>query len=116
MKSGIIALSLLLGVMSITAPAYGNSEEQLQQDVKDPVLAKEFEADLKKMLSAISADKNYKRMPLDTKEDEAWLTSQMFRLWDHNITKEEFVGIGLIKYPANKYELNFIADRLSRKR
>lgn len=52
----------------------------------------------------------YNRMALDTTEKKEWFKTLMYRLWDRQITKNQFISEGLIKYPTHHYEFAFIAD------
>jgi len=57
---------------------------------------------------------NYNRMSLDTPEKKAWFKNLMYRLWDRQITRTQFVTEGLEKYPKHQYEFTFIANGFQR--
>ncbi|MDA3861928.1 MAG: hypothetical protein PF445_11960 [Melioribacteraceae bacterium] len=60
------------------------------------------------------ADSSYVRIPLDSKADQRWFMETMYKVWDKEITIEEFIKIGLEKFPNNKESFEFVADRLPR--
>jgi len=55
-------------------------------------------------------DPRYKKLALDTPEKKTWFKNLMYRLWDRQITREQFVHEGLQKYPDRAYEFNYIAN------
>lgn len=116
MKMGNVLLPLLLGLSFITVPAYGATDAELQQDANDRKVQKAFQSDMQILLNAIKKNKNYDRIPLDTKESEEWFTLLAFRYWDHNVSSSEFVEIGLEKYPSHRNEFEFVAEQLPRRR
>jgi len=52
----------------------------------------------------------YNRMALETAEKKEWFKTLMYRLWDRQITRDQFISEGLSKYPTHQYEFAFIAD------
>jgi hypothetical protein len=58
--------------------------------------------------SGIKDDPNYNRIALDTDEKRAWFRSITYQLWDRQMTKQQFMAEGLSKYPAHKYEFEFV--------
>lgn len=58
-------------------------------------------------------DPNYKsfRAILTTEADKDWFNNNMYLLWDRQITKGEYVSKGVAKFPAYRYEFNFIANK-----
>ena len=55
-------------------------------------------------------DPKYKRMALKTTEEKEWFKTLMYRLWDRQITRGQFITEGISKYPTHQYEFNFIAQ------
>jgi len=60
-------------------------------------------------------DSRYKRMTLDTPEKKKWFKDLMFRLWDRQITRKQFMREGLKKYPTHAYEFNFVINGFQRR-
>jgi len=81
-----------------------------QQNFEEPTPEKQ-EAYEKKMIqvaAGIQNDLNYKRLALDTPEKKEWFKTLTYRLWDRQITRQQFIREGLKRYPDHGYELNFI--------
>ena len=55
-------------------------------------------------------DTHYEKMALNTTEKKAWFRTLMYRLWDRQITRDEFIATGLRKYPNKRYEFTFVAN------
>jgi PBP1b-binding outer membrane lipoprotein LpoB len=55
-------------------------------------------------------DPHYHRMALNTAEEKKWFKDLMYRLWDRQITRKEFIAQGTAKYPDHKYEFTYIAN------
>jgi hypothetical protein len=61
----------------------------------------------------IQDDDAYQYMDFDTPEQKKWFKILTYRLWDRQITRQEFLSQGLAKYPHNKYEFEFIIRHFS---
>ena len=61
---------------------------------------------------AIKKDANYRKLDLSTPELKEWFNDITYKLWDHQITRSQFIAYGLEKYPDRAYEFNVIADGL----
>ena len=83
-----------------------------KQSYTKPSAAK-MEAFNKTMLKvALSTrdDARYNKIKLDTPQKKAWFKDLMFRLWDRQITRHQFIAEGLAKYPTRRYEFKFVSD------
>jgi len=97
-----------------------NSKQAMQQDLQTqiqrkyypPTPQKEavFNKEMKRIALSTQNDPRYHRMSLDTPEKKAWFKQLMYRLWDRQITRDEFISQGVAKYPTHKYEFEFIAN------
>jgi len=56
----------------------------------------------------IQDDDAYQYMDFDTPHEKKWFKILTYRLWDRQITRQQFLSEGLSKYPQNKYEFEFI--------
>ena len=65
---------------------------------------------MKQIAQTIKSDRNYKKISFNTKEKKAWFRELTYRLWDKQITEEEFINEALEKYPTHRYEFEFIID------
>jgi len=55
-------------------------------------------------------DPQYKKLSLDTPEAKSWFKNLMYRLWDRQITRAEFITEGTSVYPQHEYEFAYIAN------
>lgn len=81
-------------------------------EVKDSGDEKAFNSWAISVIDAAKADSSYKRIPLDSKSDQRWFMETMYKAWEKKITKEEFINIGVEKFPENKESFEFVANRL----
>jgi len=56
----------------------------------------------------IEDDDAYEHMDFDTDEDKKWFKTLTYRLWDRQITRQQFLAEAMRKYPQHKYEFEFI--------
>ncbi|AKF25010.1 hypothetical protein YH65_06095 [Sulfurovum lithotrophicum] len=75
-----------------------------------------FYEDMVAVATSTKSDPNYHRMALDTPERKAWFKNLMYRLWDGQITKQEFIAEGVSKYPDHRYEFEFVANGYEQRR
>lgn len=69
-----------------------------------------FKQTMRKVALSTQDEPKYQKMALDTPEKKSWFRSLMYRLWDRQISRREFVSEGIKKYPARSYEFNFVAN------
>jgi len=55
-------------------------------------------------------DASYNKIELDTPEKKAWFKDLMYRLWDRQITRNQFIAEGLSQYPTHRYEFAYVAN------
>ena len=93
-------------ISSHTTPTYS------KQTYTKPSATKSanFKNTMTKVALSTKNDANYKKMTLDTPEKKAWFKDLMFRLWDRQITRHQFMAEGLAKYPTHKYEFTFVSN------
>jgi len=70
----------------------------------------QFKKTMQKVALSTQNDPSYNRMTLDTPAKKAWFQNLMYRLWDRQITKSDFLYEGLKKYPTHQYEFLFVAN------
>ena len=71
-----------------------------------------YNSAMKKVGKEIKRDANYKRLDLSSTELKNWFTDITYKLWDHQISRGQFIAYGLEKYPDRAYEFEVIADGL----
>jgi len=54
-------------------------------------------------------DPKYNKMTIKP-EDKEWFKMLMYRYWDRQITRNQFIAEGVSKYPGHEYEFGFIAN------
>ena len=69
-----------------------------------------FEKKFNQVLEAISNKDDYKKIPFDSNADTEEFIADSYKLWDKQITKNQYVQKGLKKYPEYKDTYNYLAD------
>lgn len=54
-------------------------------------------------------DPKYNKMTIKP-EDKEWFKLLMYRYWDRQITRGQFISEGISRYPGHTYEFSFIAN------
>lgn len=93
-----------------TEPTRATKTAIAQQHYEQPSAEKSeaYENTMRKVAAGIQDDSNYQRIALDTPEKKEWFRNLTYRLWDRQITRQQFMSEGLAKEPTHKYEFNFI--------
>lgn len=84
------------------------TQKQTYYEEPTPEKMVAYEKTMRKVASGIQNDPNYQRLSLNTPEKKEWFKQLTYRLWDRQITRQQFIEEGLKKYPNHGYELNFI--------
>ena len=113
----IIALSIIgFNGCSLTkhhvSPKHKKTNTKSTMNYEKPTKAKsiKFHASMDKVAQSTQSNPNYKKMALNTPQRKAWFKNLMYRLWDRQITRTQFIDEGLKYYPTHRYEFNFIAN------
>lgn len=69
-----------------------------------------FQKTMREVALSTQNDPRYNKMTLDTPLKKVWFKDLMYKLWDRQITKSQFVTEGLRRYPSHRYEFTFVAD------
>jgi len=69
-----------------------------------------YQQTMRSVASGIKHDTNYHRIALDTPEKKEWFKSLTYRLWDRQMTRQQFMTEGLSKYPNRRHEFQFVID------
>ncbi len=75
-----------------------------------PQKEERFHQTMMKVALSTKEDDKYNRMALDTPEKKEWFKTLMYRLWDRQITRDQFIAEGIAKYPTHRYEFTFVAN------
>ena len=90
--------------------------QRTNYDQASPEKQERFHEDMIAVATSTKSDPNYHRMALDTPERKAWFKNLMYRLWDGQITKQQFIAEGISKYPDHRYEFEFVANGYEQRR
>ena len=71
---------------------------------------KSYQKTMRTVASGIKVDQNYERIVLDSPAKKEWFQDITYKLWDKQISDEQFIEQGLAKYPTHRYEFKFIAN------
>lgn len=123
--ASFIAIGLSFSACTKTPIQPTQKPQQVQQKVKDETPSKKpqmteaqknkaYKNAMRKVGESIREDMNYQKLDLSTAELKNWFTDITFRVWDHQISREQFVAFGLEKFPQHSYEFNMIAQGLLR--
>ncbi len=107
------ACSSLPSSDSLTSVVGVSNMEKALQDLEDPDKQAGFKEAINHVVSAISKDENYVRIPLNSQEQKEWFTARAFLLWDGEITKEQFIKFGKEAYPGYESSFTTIASLLA---
>jgi len=121
MKSYLLLASIsLLGFSGCTtASQYLNSSDKTTRtttthyESPTPHKLALYQQTMRSVASGIKHDTNYQRIALDTPEKKEWFKTLTYRLWDRQITRDQFMAEGLSKYPSRRYEFQFVIDGFS---
>ncbi len=113
----LIATGLSFTACSSTTQPQPQQTQPQQQVKQKPQITQEqknsiYKKAMRKVGSDIKQDLNYQKLDLSTPELKNWFTDITYKLWDHQITRGQFVAFGLEKFPQHSYEFNLIADGL----
>jgi len=117
-----ILIATLLAATSLSFTACTKSPkpktpEQVKQVPAEPQMSDAekqiaYKGTMKKVGAEIKRDANYKRLDLSTPELKNWFTDITYQLWDGQISRGQFIALGLEKYPDRAYEFEIIANGL----
>lgn len=69
-----------------------------------------YQQTMRTVASGIQNDNNYRHIALDTPEKKSWFKQLTYRLWDRQITRQQFIQEGLAKYPTHQHEFQFVIN------
>ena len=113
----VMATTMALVFTGCTSPMDTVQAPQIkQQTYTKPTAAKKakFHNTMVKVALSTRDDAKYNKMTLDTPEKKSWFKDLMYRLWDRQITRNQFISEGLIQYPIHRYEFSYVANGFQR--
>ena len=77
-----------------------------------PTVSKEerFLTIMSNIAKSTQSDTHYHKLALRTKTEKMWFKNLMYRLWNREITRSQFIAKGVSKYPKHRYEFTYIAN------
>jgi hypothetical protein len=78
-------------------------------------MASAFDNRMGAFVQHIKDDPGYKRIPLDTTADREWFYDLTEKVYEHKITKDQFVAEGAKKYPGYDSSFSEVADFMTMK-
>ena len=110
----VLALSGCTNPMAMITPEQSNRPKTttptIHYEKPTPRKLELYRETMRKVASGISLDPNYRRITLDTPEKKEWFRELTYRLWDRQITRQQFINEGLAKYPTHRYEFEFVTN------
>jgi hypothetical protein len=102
---------LFTGCSDMMGPSLSSSRNTpVTYEKPTPAKEAKFHEAMIKVAQSTRTNPNYNRMALNTPEEKEWFKNLMYRLWDRQITRQQFIAEGLAKYPNHKYEFEYIAN------
>jgi len=89
-----------------------SSQRVVSHNDEKPTPQKEakFNTVMHAVAKSTQTDPKYNRIRLTTPEEKRWFKALMYRLWDRQITRAQFIAESLSKYPEHRYEFTYIAN------
>ncbi|HEX7804068.1 MAG TPA: hypothetical protein VF471_15065 [Pseudoxanthomonas sp.] len=94
----VVGMAMTAGSGAVAAPT---DQAALSADAARDA---EFQAWLSRLVDAISQDRHYSRLPLDTDAATSEFTNVLHRLYRSQITDADFMAWVDARYPGHQYE------------
>ena len=107
-KTLLIALIAGFGFTACTNSTLSPAPAQTYQAPTDAKMAK-FKPVMTEVALSTRNDPNYNKMTIKP-EDKEWFQLLMYRYWDRQMTRGQFISEGISRYPGHTYEFSFIAN------
>lgn len=107
-KNLLLALLAALTFTACTDSINTATPAQVYQAPTEAKMAK-FKPVMTEVALSTRNDPKYNKMTIKP-EDKEWFQLLMYRYWDRQMTKTQFVAEGVSRYPGHSYEFNFIAS------
>jgi len=106
-----LLIAILAGLTFTACTESTGSFEPKQPVYKAPSEAKmaKFKPVMTEVALSTRNDPNYNKMDIKP-EDKQWFQNLMYRYWDRQITRTQFISEGISRYPDHNYEFLFIAN------
>jgi hypothetical protein len=78
--------------------------------VADSAKEAKFHSAMIAVAKSTKTDPHYRKLGLQSSEEKIWFKDLMYKLWDRQITRQDFIQQGVKKYPDHRYEFTYIAN------
>ena len=109
----VFTLSSISGCSSVRNMIIEDSIKGTKGSEDSQKVAK-FEKRFEQVLDDLDKKDDYKKVPLDGTDDTEWLVRQSFKLWDKQISKDEYVNAGEKKFPVYSKSFGYLADEFQK--
>ena len=106
-------LGMLSGCTSLKNMVVGDIVKN-EKGAQDKAHVKAFESRFNAVVKDIKKKDDYKKIPLKKNADTEWFIRESYKLWDKQITKEQYVSNGNAKFPGYTSTFEFLADEFSK--
>jgi len=94
----------------LDTPAQQNVSTVTHYESPTPRKLALYQQTMRSVAAGIKHDTQYQRIALDTPEKKEWFKTLTYRLWDRQITRQQFLAEGLAQYPTHRYEFEFVIN------
>ncbi len=110
MKKTLLITTVLaaLTFTGCTDPMSSTTPRNVYQAPTEAKMAK-FQPVMTQVALSTRSNPNYNKMAIRA-EDKEWFKMLMYRYWDRQITRSQFISEGISRYPGHEYEFGFIAN------
>ena len=107
----ILLISTVLAALTFTGCTDSMNSVAPAPTYQAPTEAKmaKFKPVMTEVALSTRNDPNYNKMTIRA-EDKEWFQMLMYRYWDRQLTRAQFVSQGISRYPGHNYEFAFIAN------
>lgn len=117
LAASITVMGLSFTACSTTTPTVPVKKVGEKKIPEEPSMTEEekhlaYKNAMRNVGGQIQADPTYQKFGLNTDEDKNWFTDLTYKVWDRQISRGQFIAMGLEKFPGHSYEFELIADGL----
>ena len=108
----ILGFSGCTDSLSSLTPQETKTAHRVNYDEAPQAKVDAFEIEKRKVGLSTQSNPNYKSPIAEVKAANklGWFNNQMYRLWDRQITRSQYIAEGVSAFPTHRYEFTFIAN------
>jgi len=112
MKKFIATLLLGSVLLFMSGCSYSMLVDSSTPGIQDEKRYDAFDTWFTAVKHKIEKDDNYKKIDFDNDHDIEWFMTLLFKVWNKNITHEEFLKEGIAAYPNNRSAFEYFLNEL----